>query len=308
MSGSSLQALGLGNHQTTVVVQLAGDPITVADANAASPLSDSQKQSIRDQLRSQQAPVENQVRNYGGKILATYQASYNGFKVSIAASQAAQLASLPGVVAVYPLELVKPSNIHGIPLIGAPQVWDGVNGLHGEGIKIADIDTGVDYTHADFGGSGNPADYQTALASDTLAANPLWFGPSAPKVKGGVDLVGDTYQPDPHRGELPAQPAAGSEPARLQQPRNAHRRHDGGLRRPRERADVHRPVQRDDGLVEQLARRSGRRSEGGSLLREDLRLQRPDERGHRRDRVGRRQQHGRDQHVARLAVRQPRLS
>ena len=202
MSGSSLQALGLGNHQTTVVVQLAGDPITVADANAAAPLSDNQKQSIRDQLRSQQAPVENQVRNYGGKILASYQASYNGFKVSIAASQAAQLASLPGVVAVYPLELMQPSNIHGIPLIGAPQVWDGVNGLHGEGIKIADIDTGIDYTHADFGGSGNPADYQTALASDTLPANPAWFGPTAPKVKGGVDLVGDSYDPDPTAGAL----------------------------------------------------------------------------------------------------------
>jgi minor extracellular serine protease Vpr len=224
VSGSSLQALGLGNHQTTVVVQLAGDPITVADANAASPLSDSQKQSIRDQLRSQQAPVENQVRNYGGKILASYQAAYNGFKVSIAASQAAQLASLPGVVAVYPLELVKPSNIHGIPLIGAPQVWDGVNGLHGEGIKIADIDTGVDYTHADFGGSGNPADYQTALASDTLAANPLWFGPSAPKVKGGVDLVGDTYQPDPTEANYQPNPQPDPNPLDC----NSHGTHTAG--------------------------------------------------------------------------------
>ncbi len=162
-------------------------------------LSDSQKDSIRSQLRSQQAPVENQVRSYGGQVLASYQASYNGFKVSIAASQAASLASLPGVVAVWPLELVQPSNIHGIPLIGAPQVWDSLNGnFHGEGIKIADIDTGIDYTHADFGGSGNPADYTTALASDTLPANSAWFGLTAPKVKGGVDLVGDTYNPDPH--------------------------------------------------------------------------------------------------------------
>jgi len=224
VSGQSLTPLGLGNHQTTVVVQLAGDPITVADANAAAPLSDSQKDSIRSQLRSQQAPVENQVRSYGGKVLASYQASYNGFKVSISASDAAQLASLPGVVAVWPLELVQPSNIHGIPLIGAPQVWDGLNGLHGEGIKIADIDTGIDYTHADFGGSGNPADYQTALLSDTLAANPLWFGPSAPKVKGGIDLVGDTYQPDPT--------AAGYQPTPQPDPNpldcNSHGTHTAG--------------------------------------------------------------------------------
>ena len=93
----------------------------------------------------------------------------------------------------------KPDNIHGIPLVGGPQVWDAVNGnFHGEGIKIADIDTGIDYTHADFGGSGNPADYQAALAHTTRCrANPLWFGPTAPKVKGGTDLVGDDYNADP---------------------------------------------------------------------------------------------------------------
>jgi subtilisin family serine protease len=214
----------LASRQTTVVVQLAGDPITVADANASNPLTDGQKQSIRSQLQAAQAPVESQVRAHGGHVLASYQASYNGFKVQIAASQAASLASLPGVVAVHPLELVQPSNIHGIPLIGAPQVWDGLNGLHGEGIKIADIDTGVDYTHADFGGSGNPADYQTALASDTLPANPAWFGPTAPKVKGGIDLVGDTYQPDPNSPGY--QPVAQPDPNPLDC--NGHGTHTAG--------------------------------------------------------------------------------
>ena len=170
-AGQTVKLVDLATRQTTVVVQLAGDPVTVADAAAAAPLTDSQKQSLRGQLRAAQAPVENQVRSHGGQVLASYQSSYNGFKVQISADQAASLASLPGVVAVHPLELVQPSNTNGIPLIGAPQVWDGLNGLHGEGIKIADIDTGVDYTHADFGGSGNPADYQTALASDTLPAN-----------------------------------------------------------------------------------------------------------------------------------------
>jgi len=192
-SGQLTGPLGLGDQQTTVVVQLAGDPITVQDANAPNGLTDGQRSSIRDQLRSQQAPVESGVRSHGGHILASYQAAYNGLKVQIAASQAASLASLPGVVAVHPLEVVEPSNIHGVPLIGAPDVWDGLNGFHGEHIKIADIDTGIDYTHADFGGSGDPAEYQIALASDTLPASSLEFGPAAPKVKGGIDLVGDAY-------------------------------------------------------------------------------------------------------------------
>ena len=37
----------------------------------------------------------------------------------------------------------------------------------GEGIKVAVIDTGIDYTHANFGGPGTPTDYTTAHASET---------------------------------------------------------------------------------------------------------------------------------------------
>jgi subtilisin family serine protease len=189
-----LTPIGLSNKPTTLVVQLSGDPITVADANAASPLSQGQKDSIRSQLRSQQAPVAQQIQSLGGHVLASYQAAYNGFKVQIAANQAAALAALPGVTGVYTLPTYKPDNVNSVPLVGGPQVWDPVNGnFHGEDIKIADIDTGIDYTHADFGGSGKPADYLAALASDTQPASPWWFGPGAPKVKGGTDLVGDDY-------------------------------------------------------------------------------------------------------------------
>ena len=73
-----------------------------------------------------------------------------------------------------------------MPFIGAPAVWDGLAGLHGEGIKIAVIDTGIDYTNANFGGPGTKAAYNTADANDTAAADPLLFGPLAPRVKGGT--------------------------------------------------------------------------------------------------------------------------
>ncbi len=204
----AFQPLGISAKPTTVVVQMSGDPITVADAAATSPLSQGQKDSIRSQLRSRQAPVAQQIRSLGGQVLASYQAAYNGFKVQIAANEAAQLASLPGVTGVYPLPTYKVDNTHGIPLVGGPQVWDAVNGnFHGEGIKIADIDTGIDYTHADFGGPGTTSAYIQAqgfatsdptstLVCMTAALTPC-FGPLAPKVKGGTDLVGDDYNPDP---------------------------------------------------------------------------------------------------------------
>ena len=203
----AFQPLGISSTPTTVVVQLSGDPIAVADADATTPLSQGQKDSIRSRLRSQQAPVSQQIRSLGGHVLASYQAAYNGFKVEIAANQAAQLASLPGVTGVYPLPTYKLDNTQGIPLVGGPQVWDAVNGsFHGEGIKIADIDTGVDYTHADFGGPGTTMAYINARGLDTSdptstsvcvtpALTPC-FGPLAPKIKGGTDLVGDDYNVD----------------------------------------------------------------------------------------------------------------
>ena len=58
-------------------------------------------------------------------------------------------------------------------------------GLYGKGIKVAVLDSGIDYTHAELGGSGNPADF---AANDPNIIEPGTF-PTA-KVVGGYDFVG----------------------------------------------------------------------------------------------------------------------
>jgi minor extracellular serine protease Vpr len=192
------QPRGLSNAKVTVMVELKGAPVAVLDA--ADPLTKAQKTSHRSTLRAKQKPTAERVRELGGTVLSDYQSAYNGLKVRISQKHVATLAALPNVVAVHRVTTVKPENVHGVPLIGGPSAWAGtpsVPGVHGEGIKVAVIDTGIDYTHADFGGPGTVAAFTEAQATSAAPANPAWFGPAAPKVKGGIDLVGDSYNADP---------------------------------------------------------------------------------------------------------------
>ena len=187
--------LGLRSGKTTVVVQLAGDPVAKQQGDAGRKLSKSEKQAIKSQLKAKQDGLRGSIANLGGEILADYQVAYNGLKVRIDRSKTEALGNLTGVTSVHPLQLVKPDNVRGVPFIGAPSVWDGVAGLHGENIKIAVIDTGIDYTHANFGGPGTTAAFDAAEAANTLAPSPaLGWGA---RVKGGIDLVGDDYDADP---------------------------------------------------------------------------------------------------------------
>ena len=82
-----------------------------------------------------------------------------------------------------------------VPYIGAKAVQDA--GVTGKGIKVALIDSGIDYTHAAFGGGGAAA----YAANNPAIIEPGTF-PTA-KVKGGFDFIGGSWvpglteQPDP---------------------------------------------------------------------------------------------------------------
>ena len=190
----------LSNKQVAAVVQLSGAPVAVRDANAkkqGSKLTGAQKDAIRQQLRSQQDALRGQLANAGARIVGQMQDAYNGIQVSVAQKNLAQLASLPNVVGIHAVPSFKPANINGVPFIGAPTAWQNT-GATGSGVKVGIIDTGVDYTHADFGGAGTVAAWDYAFAHSTVdpATDPqlaAQFGPTAPRVKGGFDFVGDDY-------------------------------------------------------------------------------------------------------------------
>jgi subtilisin family serine protease len=190
---SRIAALGTNQSGKFMVVM---SEMSIADARAMSPThssSDEQNQSIASRVRSQQDAVQPLIEAHGGHVIERFHGALNGMKVQLDSANIAAVAALAGVVQVLPVGRYLPDNSSSVPYIGAPAVWQGNPKLRGEGVKVAIIDTGIDYTHANFGGPGTPAAFVSAKARSTGTADRRLFGPGAPKVKGGIDLVGDDY-------------------------------------------------------------------------------------------------------------------
>jgi uncharacterized repeat protein (TIGR01451 family) len=127
----------------------------------------------------------------------------NAISVLVDPAKLDAIRALPGVKRVHVQTLEVPTNITSVPFIGAPPAWGNALGLGisltGKGVTIGIIDTGIDYQHPMFGGSGLLADYE---ANDRVHITPGQF-PTA-KVIGGTDLAGDLYnggnmpEPDPN--------------------------------------------------------------------------------------------------------------
>jgi subtilisin family serine protease len=206
-----------------VMLELAGEPSAVAYANAralgASEASAGAAGVARKRANEQaQADVLANIESAGIEATTLYQvqSAYNGIAVQADAGAVSDLMELPGVKAVHVIPLVELDNHSSVPLIGSQTAW-GTYGKTGTGMSIAVIDTGVDYVHRGFGGSGSAADYLVAgsAAANPPAAtdNPAGFTipgiyPTA-KVVGGFDFAGDAYnasgtgaalvpQPDPN--------------------------------------------------------------------------------------------------------------
>jgi minor extracellular serine protease Vpr len=184
----------LSNRLVNVMVELGAAPVAVQDATAkkhGDTLSKAQKAAIREQLKAQQDSLHGALGTAGTTIVGQVQDAYNGIQVTVPQKNVAQLATIPGVVALHAVRTFKPANVNGVPFVGAPLEWH--DGVTGTGVTVGIIDTGIDYTHADFGGPGTVAAWDAAKATSAGPADPSMFGPAAPKVKGGFDFSGDAY-------------------------------------------------------------------------------------------------------------------
>ncbi len=114
---------------------------------------------------------------------------FNGLSITVTRSQLSTVARLPGVKAIWPVEVMQmpdpvanpqPDLYTALSMTGA-DIAQNELGLDGRGIRVAVMDTGLDIDHPDFGGNGS--NHSTSF-------------PTARVIK-GWDFVGDAFNADP---------------------------------------------------------------------------------------------------------------
>jgi len=193
------QSMSVGaDGRVRVIVQF-NEPAAVASRLGlrANNLADRAEMAQYSQtLRASRAPRLQALAALGARLQNTTEYAFNGAIIDVAPSRIAQIARLPGVKAVGPAGVYRMSQAapQTIPqLLGTLAVNTGGN--TGQGVALAVIDSGVDYTHASFQGPGTVAYYQAAVAGagpTTIGDTPGVY-PDGPRVKGGYDWLGDTW-------------------------------------------------------------------------------------------------------------------
>ena len=150
-----------------VIVTLAAEPagVTAAKAKEQGQSASSSREGQLNRIRTERGNVFSQLRRNGIDVSPKheFELAINGFALSLPASQLPLLASIPGVTGIYEdlpmvaedmsesaVTNVQPELVHGVPAIQAPALWTA--GLRGQGVLVAIIDDGVEYTHPDLGG------------------------------------------------------------------------------------------------------------------------------------------------------------
>lgn len=124
------------------------------------------------------------------RVLARTQLVLNAVVFDIQASALNALAQNPEVVSINPVVNYELDLTETVPYIGATAVQD--MGFDGTGVRVAVLDSGIDYTHAALGGSGDVNDY---LNNDPTIIEPGTF--PTDKVVGGYDFVGGVWPNGP---------------------------------------------------------------------------------------------------------------
>ena len=148
-------------------------------------------QAVRRQARriaGEQDALAKRLEADGVQVTRRHSRLVNALRVRIAPGKRAALAKRAGVKRVERLRVYTPLTAKSVPAVGAKTAWGTrTTGFDGAGMRIAVIDSGLDYTHAMFGGAGTKEAYQTNDASK------VEDGTFPTDKVGGWDFAGKDY-------------------------------------------------------------------------------------------------------------------
>jgi hypothetical protein len=177
----------LGTEPGKVIIRLSADSVAEAKAKGKATAPGQ----VKKEAEAQQASFLDRVFavDPNARVVAQVQVVMNAVFVEVDASVLPALAKDPAVVRITPVGNYELDLGETVPYIGAAAVQ--AAGFDGTGVRVAVLDSGIDYYHLAFGGSGDPADY---AADDPTIIEPGTF-PTA-KVVGGYDFVGGAWPTD----------------------------------------------------------------------------------------------------------------
>jgi subtilisin family serine protease len=160
------------------IVELSGEPVaahlvrTLPRGQARPMLRSAAADLHRGRIRTEQAAARLAIQRAEGLVTGAVENVKNALFVEISDDKSARLASLPGVLKVYPVRQFHMLLDHALPLHKVPDAWaqTGITNA-GAGMMIAIIDTGVDVAHPGFqdGGFTAPNGYPRANTDADLA-------------------------------------------------------------------------------------------------------------------------------------------
>ena len=148
-----------------VIVQFSEDPVALAKGKKEAQgetFSAADAKSVEQKVKSQQANFEKQLKNekvqYEKRF--TYNKVLNGMSLKVKGKDLKKIAQLEGVVRIDPNTERYALNVDQTSEVGTlmdrtndhlniPELWD--RGITGKGVKVAVLDTGIDYEHPDPG-------------------------------------------------------------------------------------------------------------------------------------------------------------
>ncbi len=164
LDASLLQRMN-NDEEVEVIIQFSEAPVALEQGKQMiqhKTLSASEEVNIKKRIQAQHTSFKQftKTENISYTEKFSYDTVLNGMSIKVNASDLEALLEAPGIISIEPnrevYALETPSSENDsvdmqmdqtVPHLGVPELWD--RGITGEGVKVAVLDTGIDYDHPD---------------------------------------------------------------------------------------------------------------------------------------------------------------